>query len=401
MSDINVRVKECVQQLSYELPLLHFIVRQNRGMIFGGFLRFVTRFIIENARNPTIKDIYTYLIDDNGDIDIKIRYNPKRNQQKFANIFKRIQKLKGYIEFVGNDYKSYDISMYNNKDAIKITTDMSIKFGCYLIWIPIKKSFIRYELLYLKAAGVGYTEDYSVNQIEFGYQNDKRENDKRDQTKLHSYISIGHKDTLQDIRNRNLRPIFSTDLGLTGLKKLYRMIKLWNRGYRPKNVQGLRVVIQRVLSSIDTTRNRYGTFICKSDTRKPSIIDRNHHLIRFSKMKYEQITHDMFENDPVVMYIYNYVGLPLPTTISTTGPNKTHNETRKSRHKNINRTQSINNTPISWVDIVKKNLNVSNANTSNASNANTNNASNASSNTSNSTIHERRVGRLYMYSFQE
>lgn len=292
-------ITSAVMKLIEHLPFLDFLLSKCDAYLFGGFLRWVAEFIGDNRRDPTKEELYEYL--KTGDVDIKVRrgyFDGEITRFSIRDFFDLIPEINGYIEFAGNDYSSYVIDSYTIKE---FSPKDSLYYGQYFVWIPVSEDqFIRYEIIYLAEAAVSYIyEDFSVNVMRFWYSDVK------------SFLDTT-KEVLDDIANRNLRPCFMYSHGMHNLKRIYRMVKLWKRGYCPSNKGEFGEVIKSTIEGLvkgETTE--FNTHICVSDLNKPSMIDGKRDKIRVTKHKYENMTLERFKNDPIVKEICKYVGIEI------------------------------------------------------------------------------------------
>lgn len=241
----NFTIKQ-IKIIAKTIPLLQYIIDTNDGYIFGGLIRWIiSQYFLSNCDKKKNGDdegntlnIYDYLIDNKGDIDIKVRYDPYIDCRfDPESIFKKVIELNGYIEYMGYTYNTGEdekkdeennIVAYIQYDA-KNNNDFKVmhklKYGSYSIWIPYGnkgEGYIKFDLLLMKAAACDYLNDYLCNHWKLIF-NKGNYTFNRDSNKKLKFISI---------KNKLLFPIFNDDT-LSGLKILFRMKNLWKKGYKP------------------------------------------------------------------------------------------------------------------------------------------------------------------------
>ena len=146
------------------------------------------------------------------------------------------------------------------------------------------------------ARGVGYTDDYTVNDIQFWYNKNKKE-----------YFIDALDSHLNDIQNKVIRHNFYTG-GICGLKKLYRMKRLWELGYRPNNKEDLVEKINTVLEPCKISYEHYGINICLSDMCSPSRSNGKLGTIQTTKFEYVQMSPEIFFNNSTIKEILEFIG---------------------------------------------------------------------------------------------
>lgn len=317
----NINTKT-VYSLLKNLPYISTLVETYNATIYGGILREIARLIIEKGEDAvTFEDIQEYL-DNDGDVDMKIKTIPH------AGIFARnlvdyLLEEKCHIEYMGYHYDSLGSSFkINNNYAYHSNyNDETLLAGTYSIWIPRTENnrtknnitennitennkYYRYELTILNSSWSGYFSDFSVNQLVLGnvynYETKKRE------VKLYNNRSSMNK-ILKDISKLNLN-ILGGDY-----KILYRVKKMWSKGYRPRNkyyTNNLRnrfsiLMLNELNVESDYKDHKYAI----SDSLKSPSREYEEDTIRFTKYDYIQITKEFLLADSTIQEILQFLQL--------------------------------------------------------------------------------------------
>jgi hypothetical protein len=200
-------------------------------------------------------------------------------------ICKHIFDFGGHIEYIGCVYEPNGCDNCEDEKADYNPFEACvIKYGCYCIWIPTKQDkqkYIKVDLI-VKSPSDKIASDYTVNALEYG----------KNVTNPDQYI--------QDLCNKIIRPLSPmTTLKKYDLaKKLYRMKKIWDKKYRPitdkQSVQDLKEAFEKI-EDFDCELKFFKAGTPSYDDHKP--------LIRTCKHKYDSITMQQFNSDPVIQQI--------------------------------------------------------------------------------------------------
>jgi len=277
-----------IKELIQYIPLLDKFLIDLPGTLFGGFTRWAISYVIENKpqeiNEKVLNSMYKYL--EFGDLDIKLCNNDNPDIKIVIALYNTIANSKGYIEYCGNDYTNKD----SNIEPIIINENCRIKYGLYKIWIPYKEWYIKYDFLFLFTRAYHHNRDFTVNSFEFQILNNIE--------RLTSNVNFNS--ALEDIRSHSIVPCFY-EKGLIGLRKLYRMKRLYELGYHPTSK--VFEYVEKLINEQESGDLNVGMFICVGDTSKPSIITNEHHIIHPTLFEVKCITKNIFMKDTVIQEI--------------------------------------------------------------------------------------------------
>jgi len=298
-------VLKATTSLIQAIPLIDFIVTKGNGYIYGGFLRWVVQHMTENGNVPTVKDMYENL-KNGSDIDISIKSDRRRNTT-FKEILVRVVEEGGYIEL---STRLYDSSKKYNINPREIDIYMGLYYGCYLIWLPIpdeKDSFMRLEILFEERNSELRDVDYCVNNMKFGYNINE---------KIY-WINpkTGFDKIIEFIHNKIFTMGFYWNEGISDqeimrcLKRIYRVKKLWKRGYRPAMITVFTECINSILVRAKNC-NEPGSYICIDDISIPSVMEDNT-MLHSTTHDYARMDFKLFMQDDYMQKICINLGIDL------------------------------------------------------------------------------------------
>lgn len=190
------------------------MIKDITGYVYGGALRYIC------SPQADEKGLLDYLYQ-GGDIDVRVK-----NSGHFDKILDYAKSHGYFIHYLGLDYLACDENKLIEYDTPK--DDQSyIREGIYSIWVKVdnltdiktQTNFVRYEIVFLTDGALGYTEDYTVNQIRLY---------------LPSFTLDFNGKYKYDIDNKLITPVYVGKFGsYDQLKQTYRMARLFKLGYRP------------------------------------------------------------------------------------------------------------------------------------------------------------------------
>jgi hypothetical protein len=247
---INI-IKDCVTQL----PLVNYILTNTYSTIYGGLLRWITMFALENNRSPSLDEMLVYLVQ--GDIDMQVNLVYTKECDEF---FGALFKAGALIEFAGaNNYigvctvRDYPVGPLKKK---------SYPYGSYHVFIPRPEApaaagapshFIKYDI-HLSKRRVEACLDYTVNGLVFSMV--KKSVPALDLAIRSTWAPTGEYELyfgndefdLSDLMVKNMRAM-NTFVSADSMKRLYRSRKLWRSGFRPADTELMRKWINEVIAN--------------------------------------------------------------------------------------------------------------------------------------------------------
>lgn len=181
-----------------ELPILKSILDKYISYIYGGFLRFIVSYIMDNDKAPTMDIVLDYI--ECNDIDIRIRSNRKFKTYSHYSILEYIKKQLSHNRHTINTTQNE----YN-------LTYMSNYIICYHIKIPFNGRILKYDITITDLAAHKYDQDFTVNSLKY--------NNKLYSSEILEYV-------LTDIKAKKICFIYTT------YKTIYRANRLYKLGYK-------------------------------------------------------------------------------------------------------------------------------------------------------------------------
>lgn len=254
-------VQQAIGEVQLYLPHLDEFLK-GHVTIYGGFLRWIVQHVLETGRIPNKTETLQHLTHS----DVDLRLQPRRachiGRRSIFNLFDRILKEGGFIEYRGGKYGEP-----TECEADQIIPHTLLLRGLYYIWINLsplsvhheEREYVRYELLICDDSHSARTDyDYNVNNLEYGYN-------------IHSqiyWLSLVNQDqdrldhTLHSIQTRSIDipPWYRMNSPMFRLKRLYRVNKLYRDGYRlresPENQTRIRDLIEDAIEFTNQRQER-------------------------------------------------------------------------------------------------------------------------------------------------
>ncbi len=272
--------QKIVKDLIEQLPLPKYILETfPYSWVYGGFMRWVVTFIEENKRSPTAEEVREKL--SKRDMDIRIRSNYNHQEwccaQIIRQIFIKVRKLNGKVEFMGHQYKDFPANKHEAMLLKDDKKDFQCYYGNYSVWLPIGEGkWNRYDISIFDDAGIWYMTDFKVNDIKYNLRDGLN-----DMSKILPYI-----------RDKNM------DFSYVDVKKIYRGIKLWKQGYTISSENG------KKLRDLLTDLRGWQTFyIFEGDLTNPSVMDAPDNLISITRHTSTKVTREIFYKNPFVQHL--------------------------------------------------------------------------------------------------
>lgn len=283
------KVENAIQMAVDTLPCLQEMMQDPyiyRGYVYGGFPRYIAECVLSGK----FPDVREYL--KNGDVDIKIKsYNVYRVITRIRDI---VYKAGGSIEYLGTDYEM-DACGVTFGECKEPARDGCCYYGVYGIWFPWRDLIIRYDLFISKSAAVGYDLDYSVNDLSLHwcYGSEK----KPFPTVLASLAYEELDKVLNDIKNKTIVSKRGDWMDYLGVKKIWRISKLWKRGFRvpDSEKEDIKYKISRAEQYIREEKEL--PFIPDGFFDRPSVVRKNNTEIPITKHKFIKLTVEKWEED--------------------------------------------------------------------------------------------------------
>lgn len=297
-------MEKAIQQAIDLLPDLRYLIDNCHIIVYGGFIRWIVEWKLKNKeKDISLEDIVEYL--ENGDVDFRIR--------SYRQIYDHVTKIQKYVtshgarmEYVGCGYVGVGC---DNETLAKETQIMplgckKVYRGTYMIWYPNPldtSRWIRYELTIFKTSTACYYDDFSVNQL------------------THNSFKLGDTRKINDIEQKNLDMIIGYACSSNLLKKIWRLRKMWNKGYRPltsetksnilRNMEILEEEVKEYREEEDTEILAY-ILEDENSVKQPSVLNGESTTIYPTKHKYKKITIEDVKNDSLLKEIIDYCSNP-------------------------------------------------------------------------------------------
>lgn len=261
------------------IPNVAYLIDNVGVVAFGSFVRY---FATQKEDEITKEKVEKFI--KKSDIDMYINLSINHDSLlRMRQICKHIFDLGGHIEFTNSIYPDL---VESTPDSPRSDYDPAvasiIRYGCYCCWIPHPElKFIKIDLL-VKTPTSKIRSDYTVNALEYGVDVQIPE----------EYVS--------DLCDKVIRPIspFRHLKKYDIVKKLYRMIKIWKKKYRPETTPQSIQEFKEAFEHIEDFDGEIKFYKANG----PSYDDHKH-VIRTSKTNYTVVTMQQFHSDPTIQEI--------------------------------------------------------------------------------------------------
>lgn len=272
---------ETIKMFIDELPFIKsylFSQSYQKSLLFGGFLRW----IVEETFSESAPTMDTFL---KASTDVDIRVNDSKS---LCNFLVEVVDAKGYIEYGGFDnYRASEVKQIHI-DPIDITflkNSEPLRTGNYLVYVPYESKWIKYDISYNPSSDRSYPIDFTVNQLVYPSPKD-----------------ANYESAFVDIKRKRIQFMKPS----SDPKTLFRMRKLWKRGYRFDNYSFVNRLYKR---SFGEKKGNVTQISFGDNTLEPSIMDGNHHLIRTTDHEVIVITSKLLAADPIIQEIMSIASL--------------------------------------------------------------------------------------------
>ncbi len=265
------------------IPAVGYLI-DNVGIVaFGSFVRY---FATQKENEITKEKVEKFI--KKSDIDMYVNLSINHDSlTRFRQICKHIFDLGGHIEFTNSKYPNLtSVDSSGELESPRSDYDPAvasiIRYGCYCCWLPHSTiGFVKVDLL-VKTPTSRIRADYTVNALEYGKNIEVPE----------EYVN--------DLCDKIIRPIspFRHLKTYDVVKKLYRMVKIWKKKYRPETTPESIQAFKEAFEYIEDFEGEVKFY----KATKPSYDD-HQPIIRTSKANYTIVTMQQFHDDPTIQEI--------------------------------------------------------------------------------------------------
>lgn len=344
--------KDIILETLKSFPCIEYIMKECWGTVYGGVIREIIYHTIKyNELDPlkkyqSLKSYVYYKIQDylvkGGDIDISLRNCFKQALVYMKKILTYLLKNGAYIEYNGNFY-SLTGAMSEPLPDMEISKEgKGFRYGNYIAWMAIdtgcEEEWVRYDITLHETSQLGFFDDYTVNMINirrlYEYDLDHVNKPVKYCMFMNNDAAPAFKDVLEDIREKNMR--ICCDVWPNTFKVLYRMKKMWKKGYLPVDIpsyiKSLKLLIK--YKDIDDLFNKeklnyklfqflemekvddddyldvgdhVRAYSCDDKMSMPSRLEDDQSIIRPTKYEYKEVKFRDFIDDKVINDIIDYI----------------------------------------------------------------------------------------------
>lgn len=315
-------ITETIHQSVQRLPFLMDFINTCGAWIFGGFNRFHVETWFQQGRGPTQAELFKYLSTADVDISIRRRCDTKCYRMPFLRMIKKLSANGILIDDRNVDYMplSEESAFILDKDKAKdiaINDDyVHLHNGVYVFWIPLTPEITtRYEVIFHNYAFPLRNElhDFTPNTLDFKII---QSNDSDLASKLILESTNRHYNAFNHIKTRQFEYVMYNGEDSDKLKSLYRTIKLWKNGYRPKDKQKFAQQFVDIVTKNRSKKSRPVYIMTQKFTPIPR--DPNSPpVIKYNIEGFIELTLDYFLKDQTIneimryLRVFQYANLPI------------------------------------------------------------------------------------------